>query len=191
MDVSTDGDTLYLYDDPVIRPDGTSAREAFLIPLAAVASWGELLGLSDEDALAAILAHQHPQPGSSPGDNGWTRLYETLVDEEETRMLVEQVQVRLAHHAPRREAEMEEGVPHAVTDAVERFGPRLVRDHVAAIKEDAQRAARSQMAVYAEYVPNRARSLVAERAAAISERRAEFRRQAAGLDLSPIGTEMR
>lgn len=57
----------------IIR-DGADVHQ---IPIAALASWGALLGMDDSgDVLDAILAHWEPLP--VPGPNAWTPLYDVL-----------------------------------------------------------------------------------------------------------------
>lgn len=55
-----------------------------LIPLSAVASWGELLGMSDSEALDAIIQVRgsgEPAPDPETGRNAWTDAYEQIESE--------------------------------------------------------------------------------------------------------------
>ena len=55
-----------------------------IIPLSAVASWGELLGMSDSEALDAIIQVRgsgEPAPDPETGRNAWTDAYEQIESE--------------------------------------------------------------------------------------------------------------
>lgn len=70
-----------------VAPDGTEARH--IIPLAALASWAELLGIEDPgevlDAIIFVAEHGEPEPDPVTGENAWTASYLALQDREQAR----------------------------------------------------------------------------------------------------------
>lgn len=59
------------------------------IPLVALASWSELLGVTDPgevlDAILYVAEHGEPDPDPVTGENAWTGAYLALVEREQTR----------------------------------------------------------------------------------------------------------
>lgn len=60
-----------------------------VIPLTAIASWGELLGITDPgdilDAILHVAKHGEPDPDPETGENAWTPAYEALQAREQKR----------------------------------------------------------------------------------------------------------
>ena len=122
-----------LYEQILVFSTGENMLHA--VPLEAVASWGELLGVTDEQALALILdGYEPPVQTDDPEDNGWTRLYDTLIDRVQTEVMVQ----RTAGGGVATGGDI---ATEAWLGTVGRFGPDLVMAHVEALTEDAHRMA--------------------------------------------------
>lgn len=157
---------IHLEDDLLYFREGD---EINVVPVEAIASWGELLGLSDEDALNAILSgYQPPVLTDHPDDQGWLAPYIALTEATSTRAAVERA-VRQ---------------PVLATDAqydtntlslMGAFGPELVIAHAEAIQEDVQRTARRVQPLPAEAPIDGADQIVTDLADLIAERRQAFR----------------
>lgn len=69
------------------REDGGQSIHA--IPVEALASWSELLGIEDPgevlDAIMFVAEHGEPEPDPVTGENAWTGAYLALQDREQTR----------------------------------------------------------------------------------------------------------
>lgn len=146
--------------------------EIHVVPVEAIASWGELLGLPDEEALAAIIAqHKPPVLTDHPEDQGWLAPYLALADAVRTGAEVARA---LAARVDTTGAQLDA----RVLSAMGAFGADVVIAHAEAIREGVQRTVRPTAT---HLLPAAARERVRARALEIAKCRAEFCRAAAGL----------
>lgn len=142
-----------------------SENEGQLIPLAAVASWGELLGLTDEEALSAILDEWEPDEAGRD-DNGWTGLYDVIGDQMQTG-----VSVRMAMQQPVGPG-LDNVAPELLT-LMGRHGPEMIVLQAEAMTENEQRTRTAKL------TPTKVEpgllNLLAEHTATVSEARTNFR----------------
>lgn len=147
-----------------------SDTEVHDVPLAAIASWGELLGLNDEEALSAILNHEEPEPQTDdPDDQGWLGPYQALAETVTTEAVVEAA------------SEGHVGLDAIPEDQAQtlslmgQFGPDLVVAQTQALQENVQRGARARMKRPA--LPKQAKQAVKGIGQRVSEERNGFRQQ--------------
>lgn len=62
-------------EECILLVDGTSHK---LIPLAAIASWGDLLGIDDPGEVLTVITTFEDSPPDEDGNNFWTLPYEAL-----------------------------------------------------------------------------------------------------------------
>lgn len=117
-----------------------------VVPIEAIAAWGELLGLSDADALAAILERAEPTPQSDdPDDNGWTALYVRLTDE-----IVTQEEVSAVNDLGMQALDQNLATPQTFS-ALGRFGQERLVAQTQALVEDAQRTAQASLGLRGDH----------------------------------------
>lgn len=119
-------------DNPVLFiPTGENSGQ--VIPAQAIASWGELLGVDDETALAAIVSGSTPDPSLDvPGGNGWTGLYDSAAEALRTKEVIKRATAEPVTN-------MGENQPHAKTLALlGKFGVDVVMGQAEALRIDRQ-----------------------------------------------------
>lgn len=67
QDPMGDGNEVIMFVDP-------DEKSVHCIPVAAIATWGELLGITDQDEIIETILNFE----EAPGENPWTPLYEAL-----------------------------------------------------------------------------------------------------------------